>query len=295
MSRAGGATNPSVVGASSIRRVLVAYLMLAPSLAVFVAFVYVPFARTLGWGTYESRRGGTAYEQVGLEQYREVLTGTDFWAGVGHSLVFVAITVPLGLLGGILLAVLADRQLRGIRFFQVVFSSTVASSTAVTSVIFLFLFSSAGPLGLTWLQRESTALPAIALSSVWQSLGMAFIIVLAGLQAIPEEVVEAARLDGFGPFRMLTRITLPLLSPVLLFLVVVLVVLGFQAYAQVDLMTRGTGGPGGSAETLLFKVFENSDPDRVAVGSVMSVGLFVLTGIVVMVQMRLLQRRVHLG
>ncbi|NLV55604.1 MAG: sugar ABC transporter permease [Acidimicrobiales bacterium] len=286
---------PRGAGERSFRRTLLAYAMLAPSLAVFVAFVYAPFVRTIGWGTYESRRGGTAYEQVGLAQYRDVLTGSDFWAGVSHSLVFVAITVPLGLLLGLLLAVLADRRLRGIRFFQIAFSSTVASSTAVTSVIFLYLFSSAGPLGLTWLQRESTALPAIALSSVWQSLGMAFIIILAGLQAIPEEVTEAARLDGYGPWRMLTRITVPLISPVLFFLVVVLVVLGFQAYAQVDLMTRGTGGPNGSAETLLFKVFTHSDPDRVTIGSVMSMGLFVLTGIVVFVQMRLLQRRVHLG
>lgn len=282
-------------GERSPGRSLLAYLMLAPSLAVFVAFVYAPFVRTAGWGTYESRRGGTAYEQVGLAQYREVLTGSEFWTGVWHSVLFVVITVPLGLLLGVVLAVIADRQIRGIRFFQVVFSSTVASSTAVTSVIFLYLFSATGPLGLDWLQRESTALPAIAVSSVWQSLGMAFIIVLAGLQAIPQEVIEAARLDGYGPVRMLTRITIPLISPVLLFLVVVLVVLGFQAYAQVDLMTRGTGGPNGSAETLLFKVFSNSDPDTVTVGAVMSMGLFVLTGIVVFVQMRLLQRRVHLG
>ncbi len=276
-----------------LRQSLLAYALLAPSLAVFAVFVYAPWVRTIGWGTYESRRGGTAYEQVGLDQYRDVLTGSDFWAGVWHSTLFVLITVPLGLLAGILLAVVADRHVRGIRFFQVVFSSTVASSTAVTAVIFVYLFSAAGPLGLDWLQREDTVLPAIAVASVWQSLGLAFIIVLAGLQAIPLEVMEAARLDGYGPLRTLWRITLPLLSPVLLFLVVVLVVTGFQAYGQVDLMTRGTGGPSGAAETLLFKVFVNSDPDRVTIGSVMSVGLFVLTSLAVFVQFRLLERRVH--
>ena len=284
---------PRGAGERSFRRTLLAYAMLAPSLAVFVAFVYAPFVRTIGWGTYESRRGGAAYEQVGLDLYREVLTGSDFWAGVWHSTVFVLITVPLGLIAGILLAVAADRRLRGIRFFQVVFSSTVASSTAVTSVIFLYLFSATGPFGLTWLQKSSTVLPAIALSSVWQSLGLAFIIVLAGLQAIPDEVVEAARLDGYSAWRMLTRITLPLLAPVLLFLIVVLVIFGFQAYAQVDLMTRGRGGPGGAAETLLFKIFANSDPDTVTIGSVMSFGLFVLTCIAVYGQFRLLERRVR--
>ena len=117
---------------------------------------------------------------------------------------------------------------------------------------------------------------------MWQNLGLSFVIVLAGLQAVPEEVLEAATLDGYGPVRRFLRIIVPLISPVLMFLAVVLVVFGFQAYAQIDFLT--SGGPAGSTETLVFKIFQKNTPDTITVGSVMSVGLFVLTFFVVLLQ-----------
>ena len=93
---------------------------------------------------------------------------------------------------------------------------------------------------------------------------------LAGLQAVPDEVIEAATLDGYGPIRRLLRITLPLISPVLLFLLVVLVIFGFQAFAQVDLLTGG--GPSASTETLVFKINRLNRPDNIGIGAVYSVG-----------------------
>ena len=108
------------------------------------------------------------------------------------------------------------------------------------------------------LADPDTALRGVALSSVWQNLGLTFIIVLAGLQAIPDEINEAADLDGYGPVRRFFRITLPLISPTLLFLVVVLVIFAFQAFAQIDILTGG--GPAGSTETLVFKIFNSQQP-----------------------------------
>ena len=271
-----------------------AALFLAPSLAVFIAFAYVPFIRIIGWGTYESRANGTRYESVGLQQYKDVLTGSDFWNGVWHSLQFVIVTVPAGLFLGAVLAVVANRQLKGIKVFQTIFASTIASSVAVTSVIFFFLINPVvGWFKVDWLDNPSTAMWAVALPSVWQNLGLSFVIVLAGLQAVPEEVLEAATLDGYGPVRRFLRIIVPLISPVLMFLAVVLSVFGFQAYAQVDFLT--SGGPAGSTETLVFKIFQKNTPDTITVGSVMSVGLFVLTFFVVLVQFSILDRRVHYG
>lgn len=274
------------------REVGLAALFLAPSLAVFVAFFYYPFIRILGWGTYRAQRGGQRYVPVGMEQYRDVLTGPDFRDGVWHSFLYVVYTVPAGLVLGTLLAVAAHRRLKGIKVFQAIFSSTLASSVAVSSVIFLYLFNPAvGFFQVQWLSDPTMALPATAIPSIWQNLGLAFIIVLAGLQAIPDEVIEASRLDGYGPARRLFRITLPLLSPVLLFLLVVLVVFGFQAFAQIEILTNG--GPSGATETLVFKIFNQAqDLGR---GSVLSVGLFVITMIVVFAQFRLLERRVHYG
>ncbi|HMS90280.1 MAG TPA: sugar ABC transporter permease [Acidimicrobiales bacterium] len=269
-----------------------AFAFLAPSLIIFTVFFYLPFFRLVDWGRYKSERGGLSYRYVGLQQYRDILTGPEFTDGLKHSVLFVLYTVPAGLVLGVLLAVAAHRQLKGIKVFQAIFSSTLASSVAVSSVLFLFLFNPAvGFFQVGWKEDPDMALFAAALPSIWQNLGLAFVIVLAGLQAVPEEVMEAARLDGYGPTRRLLRITLPLISPVLLFLVVVLVIFGFQAFAQIQIVTNG--GPAGASETLVFKISRQSQ--NYGAGAVLSIGLFAVTLVVTFLQFVLLERRVHYG
>lgn len=298
----------------SLKETLLAILFLSPSIVVFSVFFYRPFLNLAHWGTFESRQGGASFRQAGLAPYREHLGSADFREGLWHTLQFILYTVPAGLVIGVLLAVAAHRQLRGIRVFRTIFSSTLASSTAVAAVIFFFLFSpTTGMFELDWSQepdwlpRLISALPpgvedltdglvnwamfGPALPSIWQNAGLAFIIVLAGLQAIPEEVIEASRLDGYGPVRRLLRITLPLLSPVLLFLLVVLVIFGFQAFAQIELVTGG--GPAGDTETLVFKIDRLSSPRRIGQGAVYSMGLFGVTFVATVLQFLFLERRVH--
>jgi sn-glycerol 3-phosphate transport system permease protein len=276
----------------SPREIGLALLLLAPSLVVFVAFFYRPFLNLLNWGTFESRRNGAYFVDVGLTQYREQLTGDDFREGLWHSVQFVLYTVPAGMVLGVLLAVAAHRRLKGIKVFQAIFSSTLASSVAVTSVIFFYMFNPVvGLFATNWLNDPSTAMFAVSLSSIWQNMGLAFVIVLAGLQAVPDEVMEAATLDGYGPVRRLLRVTLPLISPVLLFLLVVLVIFGLQAFAQIDIITKG--GPVSATETLVFKINRLNRPDNIGIGAVYSVGLFFVTLIVTVLQFVILERRVH--
>jgi sn-glycerol 3-phosphate transport system permease protein len=276
----------------SAKETAIGALLLAPSIAVFVAFFYRPFLNLLYWGTFESRANGAYFEKVGLRQYREELTSADFREGLWHSVQFVLFTVPAGLLLGVLLAVAAHRRLRGIRVFQAIFSSTLASSVAVTSVIFLYLLHPVvGVFRVDWLTNPDWAMFAVSLSSIWQNMGLSFIIVLAGLQNVPDEVMEAATLDGYGPVRRLVRITLPLISPVLMFLLVVLVIFGLQAFAQVDILTGG--GPAGATETLVFKINRLVRPDNIGIGAVYAVGLFFITLAVTAVQFVILERRVH--
>jgi sn-glycerol 3-phosphate transport system permease protein len=280
------------LGRVSAKETALALLFLAPSLGVFVAFFYRPFLNLVYWGTFESRRNGADHESVGLDQYREQLASDEFRDGLWHSLQFVLYTVPAGLVFGVLLAVAAHRRLKGIKVFQTIFSSTLASSVAVTSVVFFFLFNPViGILPLDLLNDPDRAMIGVAIPSIWQNLGLSFVIVLAGLQAVPDEVMEAATLDGYGPVRRLLRITLPLISPVLLFLLVVLVIFGFQAFAQPDLITGG--GPVGSTETLVFKINRLNRPDNIGIGAVYSVGLFGVTFLVTALQFVILERRVH--
>jgi sn-glycerol 3-phosphate transport system permease protein len=271
-----------------------AALFLAPSIILFALFFFYPFEQLVLRGLYRNNAQGTNLRYVGWHQYKDVLTGDDFRAGLLHSLQYVLYTVPAGLILGTLLAVAAHRKLRGVRIFQTIFSSTVATSVAVASVLFYVLLNSqTGVLKVNWLNDPNLALFGVSLSSIWQNLGLSFIIVLAGLQTVPTELMEAATLDGYGPVRRFFRITLPLISPVLLFLTVVLVIFALQAFAQIELISRG--GPAGHSETLVYKIFQHQTPDQLGIGSVMAVGLFVVTFIVTLAQFLLLDRRVHYG
>jgi sn-glycerol 3-phosphate transport system permease protein len=279
------------------REAVSAYVLLAPALVVFGFFAFWPLWRLIHYALHQQNNNGTRERYVGFSQITDTLTGSEFRQGLGVNLKFLVFTVPLGVTLGLLLAVAAHRRLRGIKFFQTVFSSTVASSVAVSAVVFFTLVNpNVGyfqDVGWLRLDRPLSALFAVSLSSVWRNLGVTFVIVLAGLQAVPDEIIEAATLDGYGPVRRFFKITVPLISPTLLFLAVVLTVDALQAFAQMELLTGG--GPGGSTETILYKITKLTNPRDFGTGAAMSLGLFVLTAIVAAAQFGVLNRRVHYG
>lgn len=279
------------------REALVGWAMVAPAMVIFGWFAFWPFWRLFHYATWQQNQTGTRERYRGWSQVTDTLTSSDFGQGVGNTLKFMLYSVPLGLVLGLLLALAANRRLRGIKIFQTVFSSTIATSVAVASVVFFTLvnpqigyFKDVGWLDLN---RPTSALFAVSLSAVWQSLGLTFVIVTAGLQTVPDELTEAATLDGFGPLRRFFRITLPLISPTLLFLVVILAVRALQAYAEIEILTQGA--PAGATETLLYKVVDLQAPSNLGKGAAMSIGLFVITLVVAAGQFLLLERRVHYG
>lgn len=283
--------------APKVREATIAYALLAPSLLIYGAFAYYPLARLVRFGLYRPNRFGNGETWVGPKNFVDILTGDEFRSALWITVKYILYTVPPGLILGVLLAVAVDRRLRGIKFFQTVFASTVASSAAVSAVVFFTLVNpQVGRFkDVAWLSlaNSSTALFGVSLSSTWQNIGLTFVIVLAALQNVPDDMKEAAMLDGYGPVRRLLRITLPMISPALLFLAVVLMIGAFQTFAQVELLTAG--GPAASTETLVFKIFQRQSPGRISEGAVMSIGLFGLTFIVTMLQIGLLNRRVHYG
>lgn len=279
------------------REGLLAYGFLAPVLVLFAAFAYYPLSRLVYLSLYQRNANaflGGSDRWLGPGNIIDVLSGPELRAGVWVSVQFTLLTVPLGVTLGLLLAVAADRKLAGIRIFQTIFSSTVASSVAVASVVFLTLLQPETGLwrDVSWLSlnRPGSALLAVSLSAVWQNAGLTFVVVLAALQAIPDEVREATLLDGFGVVRRFFRVTVPLISPALLFLAIVLVVHALQAYAQFEILR-----PTDTAQPLLYKI---ADPDGVlplSTRAALSLGLFVLTLVVSFTQFTLLDKRVHYG
>jgi sn-glycerol 3-phosphate transport system permease protein len=283
------------------REVGLAYLLILPALLIFGVFIFYPFFKNFYLGFYRTPPfPGLPSKYVGFDQYRDVLSSTEFVDSLKTTVAFALLTVPTGIALGLALAVLAHQKLRGIGIYRTVFSSTVATSVAVASVIFGTLFNPVVGL-LPWiginpqppiLENPDLALIGVAIITIWQTLGLTFILMASGLQSIPDELHEAARVDGAGPWRRFWRVTLPLLSPTIFFAVVVGSIFAFQTFGQIDILTQG--GPLERTNVLTFFIVhtlrqENNDGKA----AVLAVGLFGITFLLTLIQMRVLERRVH--
>lgn len=283
------------------REATFAYLLIAPALAVFAVFVFFPFAKNFELALYRNPPfPGLPNKYVGFKQISDVLTSSDFRNSLWVTVLFALLTVPVGILLGLFLAQLANQRLRGIAIFRTIFSSTVATSVAVASVIFGTLMNPQVGL-LPWLglhptppilDNPSWALPAVALATIWQNLGLSFILMSAGLQAVPDDVLEAARVDGASAAMRFWRVTVPLLSPTIFFTAVVGSIFAFQTFGQIDLLTRG--GPDGKTNVLTyFIVTQLHDHQNPGTAAVLSIALFLITLVLTLLQLRFLERRVH--
>src|SRR6266545_4835360 len=219
---------------------------LAPSLVLFAAFVFIPLGRTVYLSFFNTRATGTTTTFAGLDHYLELFASPTFHTGLLATAIFALYTVPIGIALGLVLAVALNQRLRGINVFRTMMASTIAISAAVGALIWLLLFnpslgllnyvlSRVGIHGPEWLIQPTTAIIAVSITTIWLTLGTNIIVLLAGLQGVPEEIYEAARLDGARGLRMFTRITIPMVSPSLFFLLVVDTIGVLQASTQIHL------------------------------------------------------------
>jgi ABC-type sugar transport system permease subunit len=188
----------------------------------------------------------------------------------------------------------------GIRIFRTIFSSTVATSTAVASVIFFTLLDPQVGLLSYWLgrrggsgvlQSSSLALPAVSVVTIWQNIGFTFILMSAALQSVPDDLLEAARTDGATSWTRFRRITLPLLSPMIFFAMVIGVIGGFQAFGQIDILTQG--GPTHHTLVLIYDLYQQAfQYNNAGYAAVLSVALFAILLVLTFVQFWYFQRRV---
>jgi ABC-type sugar transport system permease subunit len=285
-----------------INRLGFALIFLLPSLVIFSAFVFYPLVKAAYLGFYETDPFGNQGDFVGLEQYHTVLGSDSFRHSLWITFLFALYTVPPGILLGLALALLANQKLPGISIFRVVFSSTVATSVAVASLMWLTLLNpSVGLLNyflietgqprIDWLNDLDWALPAVSATTVWLNLGLAFIVILAGLQAIPEELYESARVEGASDWSLFWHVTLPMLSPTLFFVSVVGTILAFQSFGQIHILTRG--GPVDATTVIVYSIWQDAfQRFDYGVASVQAVALFLLVLGLTVVQLRFLERRV---
>ena len=247
-----------------LRNYLLALGFLSPSLVVFLAFVFIPLVRSIQLSFHSTNPLGQMRDFVGFDQYQRMFTNPEFYNSIRVSISFAIIAVFLTVTLALGLALLGNIRVRGITIFRAFFSSTIAVSGATASLIFLLLFNlSIGVLNyvldllqlprVPWLTDPSWALVSVSMVTVWLALGLNTIILLAGMQGIPDELYEAARIDGAAFWSQFRHVTLPLLSPTIFFLIVIDTLSAFQAFTQISVMTRG--GPVNATNTLVYSIY----------------------------------------
>lgn len=280
-----------------------ALLYLLPSILLFSVFVFYPMFRTIYLSFFLTDQNGDAAIWVGFENYSYLVESTAFINSMKATGLFVLYTVPIGIILALFFALLANENLKGIGFFRTVYSSTMGISVAASSVIWLFMFNpSMGMFNrllsllnlpqIQWLLDPEWALLSVSISTIWMNIGFSFLILLGGLQNIDEHLYESSRIDGAGYFYRLRRITLPMLSPTLFFIITISLINAFQSFGQIDILTQG--GPSASTNLIVYSIYREAFINyQFGTASAQAVTLFIIILIVTILQFKLGERRVH--
>lgn len=284
-------------------RKLTPYLFVAPLMISIAVFTYIPILTSLNLSVRAWNFLSPDMPFVGLRNYEQLLSSREVWNSLWVTTVFAVLSVPLGLGLALLIAgylvreTVHSRLLRGALFLPSV------TSTVSIAVVFSWVFSTdygmvnaiLGTLGLgkvQWLQDPYLALWVLIFVNTWKQLGYDIVIYIAGLQAIPRELYDAAAVDGGRRMHVFRRVTLPLVMPTTYFLLVISVIEAFQVFTIVNVMTRG--GPAGATDMLVNRLYEIGfvlfDIGR---GSALAVLLFILLVALAILKSRIIGRKVH--
>jgi multiple sugar transport system permease protein len=282
-----------MAGERKLVKWVVITLFLLPSLIGLLMFNLLPILSS-AYISFTDWDLLTDAKWVGLQNYKDVFTEEKSLNAIGNTFKFIAGYLPLILILGVLLAVLLNRKIKGLKFYRAAVFVPVITSWVAVSIIWRWLLNGQSGLfnyllslihiqGPVWLQDFFWAMPSIIAVSVWKDLGYVTIILLAGLQEVPEEYYEAAEIDGATPQQQLLHISIPMLTPALFFVVIISMINSFQLFDQVMVMTGG--GPAGSTSTMVEQIFKNAfKSNRMGFASAQSWVLFALIFVVTLVQ-----------
>ncbi len=240
---------------------------------------------------------------VGLANYKSILTTQEFWNTLGNTMEYIVLYIPLMLAASLLVAYLLSRPHRGIGAFRVIYYIPVLTSWVAASLIWKSVLAPQygamngilewfGIQGPGWLLDEAWAMPAIVLVSVWKDMGFFGLILLSGIVGINKTYYEAAEIDGAGGWTKFTRITLPLLTPSIFYVVIVAMINGFQLFPQVMIMTGG--GPNGATQVMVERIYQYGFRYyRMGYAAAFSWILFVIIMVFTAIQMKGQERWVH--
>jgi sn-glycerol 3-phosphate transport system permease protein len=279
------------------------WALVAPQLAIVLVFFFWPAGQALFQSVLREDAFGTSSEFVGLENFKALFADDTYLASFRTTAVFSVLVAGIGLTVSMALAVMADRVVKGAALYKTLMIWPYAVAPVVAGVLWLFMFApSIGvvsfwlrAMGFDWnhLLDGTDAMTLIVMAAVWKQVSYNFLFFLAGLQSIPKSLIEAAAIDGAGPWRRFWTVQFPLLTPTTFFLLVINIIYVFiDTFAIVDAAT--SGGPGKDTAILVYKVyFDGFKAMDLGGSAAQSVVLMLILVALTVVQFRYVERRVN--
>ena len=279
------------------------WALITPQLVVIIVFFFWPAGQAMLQSLQQSDAFGTSVDWVGLENFRNLWNDASYLESFKTTAVFSVLVAGLGISLSLVLAVFADRVIKGSSVYKTLLIWPYAVAPAVAGVLWLFMFSPSigivaywlGLLGIDWnhLVNGRHAMALVVMASVWKQLSYNFLFFLAGLQSIPKSLIEAAAMDGARPWRRFWTIQFPLLTPTSFFLLVINIVSAFfDTFAIIDSTTQG--GPGKDTSILVYKVyFDGFKAMDLGGSAAQSVVLMVIVVALTVVQFKFVEKKVN--
>ncbi len=285
------------------REILAAYAFLAPFMAFFLIFVVRAVVEAVRMSFYDWHILRPMRPYIGIDNYLELVNDSVWWISLQNTIVFTVLTVIGTTIVALAAAVAVTRPIRGQGFFRVLLYMPSLLSVGAVGLIWVWLLNTQfgiinyglsfiGIRPVNWLGDPNLVIPSLSLTTIWWGFGFPMLIFIAGLQGIPEQLYEAARIDGGSDRDLFLYITLPLLRPTILFVTVTGVISHFQVYGQPFIMT--TGGPGRSSYSLIFYLYQIAwTAFRMGYGAAVAVCIAVIMAVLTSVQFLVLSRRIE--
>ena len=269
------------------------YFYLIPSLLVFGVFLFYPFFKTVYLSLYKTNKMGQAKLFVGLGNYKELLSSPSFLNSLKVTLIFVLIVVVGSMFLGLVAAVLCNKAFPGIRFFSTAYALPMAIASSSAAMIFqIMLHPSVGivnkllGLNINWLNDPKTALYCVAILTAWLNSGINFLYFSAGLGNIDDTIYERASVDGASGIQQFFSLTLPGLSPIMFYTLVVNIIQAFQSFGQIKILTEG--GPNESTNVIVYSIYRDAFFNyRFGSAAAQSVILFIIIMLITLVMFRI--------